>query len=82
MLVYGNGQCAICATRIPLGRLMCPPHWAAVDKSLRDAVYVALRRWDSCEGTLLEVRTAQAAAVQSVTGVPQEPTLEGSDEQG
>jgi hypothetical protein len=79
-VIYGDGTCAVCGQHIPMGRLMCPADWFNVPGPLRNAVYLALRRWDRQEGTLLELRQAQAAAVESVTGVAQEPTLEGGED--
>lgn len=77
--VYGGGQCAVCYHATKVGNLMCSFHWSQVGPSERTAVYSALRRWDQNEGTLLELRQAQAKAVESVTGVRQYPTLSGGD---
>lgn len=79
-LVYGNGSCAACGAHTKVGNLMCATHWVLVPAAQRSAVYNALRAWDRSEGTLQELRAAQAAAVASVIGVPQEPTLEGSED--
>lgn len=79
-VIYGDGTCAVCGANTKVGNLMCPTHWVLVPAAQRDAVYEALRAWDRSEGTLARVRQAQAAAIESVTGVPQEPTLEGSDD--
>jgi hypothetical protein len=57
--------------------LMCQPHWFQVPRPMRDRVYLALKRWDRGEVTLLELREAQAEAVEAVTGRVQHPTLEG-----
>jgi hypothetical protein len=78
-LTYGNGSCAVCGATVRVGYLMCSPHWHEVPRPLQDGVYEALRRWDRSEATLQELRAAQAACVESVTGVAQEPTLEGSE---
>lgn len=80
MSVYGSGNCAVCGANTKVGNLMCATHWVQVPAAQRTAVYEALRAWDRSEGTLATVREAQAAAIESVTGVPQEPTLEGSDD--
>jgi hypothetical protein len=78
-LVYGNGRCAVCGSEARLGRLMCPPHWAQVPRRRKDALYAALRAWDASEGTLAQVRDAQNAAIEAVTGEHREPTLEGGE---
>jgi hypothetical protein len=75
--IYGAGRCAVCRHRTRMGNLMCPTHWARVPVPERHAVYDALRRWDHQEGTLLDVRRAQARAVEAVTGERRYPTVEG-----
>jgi hypothetical protein len=79
-MVYGDGSCAVCGATVRVGYLMCSAHWHKVPKPLQDGVYEALRLWDCSEATLHDLRAAQAACVESVTGVTQEPTLKGSEE--
>jgi hypothetical protein len=79
-MTYGDGACAVCGTTVRVGYLMCSVHWRKVPKPLQDGVYEALRRWDRSEATLHDLRAAQAACVESVTGATQEPTLEGSED--
>lgn len=58
---------------------MCPPHWGMVPGTERAMVNDCLRRWKFNDCSLEELRVAQAAAVEAVSGIPQRPTLEGSE---
>jgi mono/diheme cytochrome c family protein len=80
IISYGGGRCAVCHTRTRTGNLMCARHWGTVPHSLKTAVYDALRRYNWGGASLGELRSAQAAAVEYVTGQPQAPTLEGSED--
>ena len=79
-MIYGDGHCAVCHSRTKVGYLMCAHHWADVPASLRRKLYAALKSWDANDLTLAELRAVQAECVEKVTGVSQQPTLEGSDE--
>jgi hypothetical protein len=76
---YGGGRCAVCQARARTGMLMCSRHWGLVPHELKTAVYDALRRYNWGGASLGELRQAQAAAVEYVTGRPPSPTLEGSE---
>jgi hypothetical protein len=78
-LIYGGGRCAVCQRKTRANTLMCPVHWGLVPPTERAAVNDCLRRWKFNDCSLEELRVAQGAAVEAVSGVPQRPTLEGSD---
>jgi hypothetical protein len=81
-LIYGGGRCAVCNRKTRANTLMCPTHWGQVPSPEREAVNDCLRRWKFNDCSLAELRLAQAAAVEAVTGTPQSPTLEGSEPAG
>lgn len=78
-LIYGGGRCAVCHKKTRANTLMCPPHWGMVPGAERAMVNDCLRRWKFNDCSLEELRVAQAAAVEAVSGIPQRPTLEGSE---
>jgi hypothetical protein len=79
-VIYGGGRCAVCGRKTRANTLMCPTHWGMVPHAERAAVNDCVRRWKFNDCTLEELRKAQAAAVEAVTGVAGEATLEGSEE--
>ena len=71
---YGGGRCAVCNIRTRTGNLMCTRHWDQVPFDLKQLVYDCLRRWKFNECSLEELRNAQGAAIEAVTGISQAPT--------
>lgn len=65
---YGNGTCALarCGRTIPVGFLMCQPHWQQVPQVLRNAVWSALRGWMAGTVPLGQLRQAQEAAIAAL----------------
>jgi hypothetical protein len=76
---YGGGRCAVCQVKTRTGNLMCTRHWDQVPMPERTTLYDCLRRWKYNACSLEELRTAQTAAIEAVTGIPQTPTLEGGE---
>jgi hypothetical protein len=71
-LIYGGGRCAVCKGKTRANTLMCPRHWGQVPSPEREAVNDCLRRWKFNACTLAELRLAQEAAIEAVTGKPWE----------
>lgn len=79
-----HAGCAICASPIGQGWLMCPGHWSKVPKPLQQAVTAAWGRMsrerlgtDKSKSALTEYRQARDAAINaaseaSTTAAPQE----------
>ena len=64
--IFGDGRCAVCPKRTPMGKLMCNPHWRDVPADLKNKVYRAWSKWNKNTGTLEALREAQMAAIASV----------------
>jgi hypothetical protein len=77
---YGGGRCAVCSIKTRTGYLMCPRHWDQVPSDIKAAVYDCLRLWNVNQISLEDLRTAQQAAVEAVTGTRRENTLEGGEQ--
>jgi hypothetical protein len=76
---YGGGRCAVCQVKTRTGNLMCTRHWDRVPFALKSTLYDCLRRWKYNACPLEELRQAQTAAIEAVTGTVQVPTLEGGE---
>jgi hypothetical protein len=64
-MVYGDGTCAMpgCGRDIPVGQLMCRPHWQQVPYIHRQLVFTAIKRWKRNALNLGELRHVQEAAI-------------------
>jgi len=60
---YGNGHCAVCGSKCQPSYLMCGPHWRQVPKLMQLKVYAALDAYMNGDGTLGNLRNAQADAI-------------------
>jgi hypothetical protein len=72
-----HAGCAVCASPIGQGWLMCPEHWARVPKPLQQAVTAAWGRMsrerlgtDKSKSALAQYRQARDAALNAAAEAP------------
>jgi hypothetical protein len=67
-ITLGQGRCASCGGPSPAGSLLCRPHWRMLPRTLRDDVWLALRRFRNGDIALAQLRQAQQQAMDYVRG--------------